>query len=92
MNILFWGLTVGVAGKVLVALAILKVHHVMALEQRIDEKVIRSFSFEKTITILGVFLILAGYFMELYFYGLTTSLLTCDGIECKQAASVFLSQ
>ncbi len=92
MNVLFWGLTLGVAGKILVALAILKVHHVMAIEHRIDEKVIRSFSFEKAITVMGVVLILLGYFLELYFYGIATTLLSCHGGECEQAASVFLSQ
>jgi pilus assembly protein TadC len=91
MNILFWGLTVGVFGKVLVALAILKVHHIMAEERKIDNRVIRSFAFEKTITILGVVAIIIGYMMELYFYGLTP-LLTCHGTECTQAASAILSQ
>ncbi len=91
MNILFWALTVGVFGKILVALAILKVHHIMAEERKIDTRVIRSFAFEKTLTILGVLAIIIGYLMELYFYGLTP-LLTCHGAECSQAASVLLSQ
>ncbi len=91
MNILFWGLTVGVFGKVLVALAILKVHHIMAEERKIDNRVISSFNFEKTITIIGVIAIIIGYMMELYFYGLTP-LLTCHGVECYQAASAILSQ
>lgn len=91
MNILFWGLTIGMAGKILVAVGILKVHHIMALERRIDAKVIRSFDFEKTLTYLGVLMIIIGYLMELYFYGLTP-LLTCYGAECTQAAAALLSQ
>lgn len=91
MNILFWGLTIGVLGKVLVALAILKVHHIMAEERKIDNRVIRSFALEKTITISGVIAIIVGYLMELYFYGLT-SLLTCQGDDCTMAASAILSQ
>lgn len=91
MNILFWGLTVSVIGKILVAVGILRVHYVMALEQRIDEKVIRSFAFEKTLTYIGIFLIVAGYVMEIYFYGLTP-LLTCTALECTDAAAVILSQ
>ena len=91
MNILFWGLTVGVLGKVLVALAILRVHHIMAEEGKIDNRVIKSFAFEKTLTILGVVAIIVGYLMELYFYGLTP-LLTCQGSDCSMAASVILSQ
>ncbi len=78
-------------GKILLAIGILKVHDIMALEQEIDEKVIRSFAFEKALTLIGVFLIFVGYLMELYFYGLTP-LLTCRGDECMHAASVLLSQ
>jgi pilus assembly protein TadC len=91
MNFLFWGLTIGVFGKVLVALAILKVHHIMAEERKIDNRVIRSFAFEKTITIIGVIAIIIGYMMELYFYGLTP-LLTCHGPDCSLAATAILSQ
>jgi hypothetical protein len=91
MNLLFWGLTVGTIGKILVAVGILKVHHIMALERRIDARVIRSFAFEKTLTYLGILFIITGYLMELYFYGLTP-MLTCYGPECMQAASTLLSQ
>lgn len=91
MNILFWGLTVGALGKVLVAIGILKVHQIMALEQRINDRVIHSFDFEKGLTILGVIFIFVGYLMELYFYNLTP-MLTCHGDECMQAAALILSQ
>lgn len=91
MNLLFWGLTIGAVGKILVAIGILKVHHIMALERRIDAKVIRSFAFEKTLTYLGIVCIIIGYLMELYFYGLTP-MLTCHGVDCIQAASATLSQ
>lgn len=69
MNWLFWGLTFGVIGKVLFAVAILRVHQVMAKEHRIDKAVIKSFHFEMILTLIGIGLIIAGYFMELYFYG-----------------------
>lgn len=91
MNLLFWGLTVGVVGKVMVAVAILKVHHIMAMERRIDAKVIRSFDFEKSLTYLGILFIVTGYLMELYFYGLTP-MLTCHGADCILPASTILSQ
>jgi len=78
-------------GKILVAVGILKVHHIMAMERRIDAKVIRSFAFEKTLTYLGILFIVTGYLMELYFYGLTP-LLTCYGTDCMQAANALLSQ
>ncbi len=91
MNLLFWGLTVSVLGKILVAVGILRVHYVMAMEQRIDEKVIRSFAFEKTLTYIGILLVILGYFLEVYFYGLTP-LLTCSAEECADMAAVILSQ
>lgn len=91
MNILFWGLTFSTLGKILLAIGILRVHHIMAEEQRIDDKVIRSFAVEKTLTLIGVVAILLGYAMEVYFYGLTP-LLTCHGEECGQAAALILSQ
>lgn len=91
MNLLFWGLTVGVVGKILVAVGILKVHHIMAMEGRIDAKVIRSFDFEKALTYLGILFIITGYLMELYFYGLTP-MLTCHGADCILPASATLSQ
>jgi hypothetical protein len=91
MNLLFWGLTLGTIGKILVAIGILKVHHIMAVEQQIDAKVIRSFAFEKAVTFVGVMLIIAGYLMEIYFYDLTL-LLRCHGEDCLQAANLMLSQ
>jgi hypothetical protein len=92
MNLLFWGITTGVIGEILVAIAILRVHHIMAEERRIDARVIRSFSLEKLITLLGVSAIVIGYFMEVYFYGLTP-LLTCHAADCAAAlGSAVLSQ
>jgi hypothetical protein len=91
MSILFWGMTLGVLGKILVAIGILRVHYVMAMEKSIDEIVIRSFLFEKILTFAGIALLVFGYFLELYFYG-GTELLTCALADCKQAATIMLSQ
>jgi hypothetical protein len=91
MSLLFWGITIGVIGKILIAIGILRVHFVMALEQRIDKKVIQSFRFEKILTLVGIALIIVGYILELYFYGLTP-MLTCTGEECRQAASAIIAQ
>lgn len=91
MNLLFWGLTISVIGKVLLAVGILKAHGEISHEHRIDEKVLQTFKVERWLTIIGLFLIVAGYAMEIYFYGFTP-LLTCFGEECSAAASVILSQ
>jgi len=82
MNLLFWGLTLGVIGKILVAVGILRVHYVMAMEKSIDEIVIRSFRFEKLLTYCGIALIIIGYVLEIYFYG-DTNMLTCVLGTCQ---------
>lgn len=69
MNLLFWGMTMSVIGKGLLALAIIWVHMTMANERRIDEKVIKSFRTETFITLLGFGLILAGYVIEVQALG-----------------------
>lgn len=84
MNILFWGLTIGTLGKVLLAIGVIIAHSGILHEHRIDKEVLRRFRFEHTITIFGVILILVGYFMEVYFYGFTP-FLTCSGTECSAA-------
>jgi len=82
MNLLFWAITLGVLGKVLVAIGILKVHYVMAMEKCIDEIVIRSFTLEKILTYFGIILIVLGYALEIYFYG-HSGMLTCTLGACK---------
>lgn len=91
MNILFWGLTVSVIGKVLLAVGVLKAHSEIAHEHKIDERVIRSFKTERWLTMIGISLIVIGYAMEIYFYGFTP-LLTCTGEECVNAATVLLAE
>ena len=84
MNILFWGLTVGTIGKVMVAVGVLIAHSSIVKEKRIDMAVLRGFRIEHTITVLGLAFIILGYFMEVYFYGYTP-FLTCTGEECSAA-------
>ncbi len=81
MSILFWGLTVGVIGKVMLAVGVLLAHSAIAHEHRIDDKVLSSFRKEHTITIVGICLIIVGYVLEIYFYGFTP-LLTCELETC----------
>ncbi len=84
MNILFWGLTIGTAGKVLLAIGVIVAHSGILHEHRIDGEVLKRFRWEHTITIIGLVLIIIGYFMEIYFYGFTP-FLTCQGAECSAA-------
>lgn len=68
MTLLFWGLTIGVIGKSLVAIAVLLAHHTIAHEHKIDRSVLRSFRIEFVITLVGLICILIGYGLELAFY------------------------
>jgi hypothetical protein len=92
MNLLFWGLTVSMIGKLFLASGVLIAHTELAHEKKVDKLVLKSFRLERVLTITGILLIIAGYTMEIYFYGFDTPLLTCYGPECGQAASVILSQ
>lgn len=91
MNLLFWGLTIGVIGKVLLGIGVILAHTSLAHEKKIDSFVLKSFRLEHEMTIVGIILILIGYFMEIYFYGFTP-LLTCTLEECGQAAAIFMAQ
>lgn len=91
MSLLFWALTIGVIGKVLLAVGVLMAHTEIAHEHRIDAKVIQVIKVERVITIVGIALILIGYFLEVYFYGYTP-LLTCVGDNCAAALNAAFSQ
>ncbi len=71
MNILFWGLTIGTLGKVLLAVGVIIAHSGIVKEHRIDRAVLRGFKIEHTITMIGLLFIIFGYFLEIYFYGFT---------------------
>lgn len=85
MNILFWGITFGTLGKVLVVLAVLFAHHKLGEERKVDKQVLASFHTEKILTLIGLVLILLGYGCEVYFYGFSTDFLTCKGVTCTGA-------
>lgn len=90
MNVLFWGLTLGVLGKVLVVLAVLHMHHSLISEHKIDKKVILSYRQERVLTFIGLFLIVFGYLLEVYFYS-PTPLFTCHGEKCAAAVGTVLN-
>lgn len=92
MNFLFWGLTISVIGKVLLAAGVLIAHSGIAHEMRIDNAVLKSFKVERILTLTGIILIVLGYLMEIYFYGFATSFLTCFGTECMVPQVIPVSQ
>ena len=87
MNILFWGITLGTLGKVLAIVGVLFAHMKLAEERKVDNIVVHSLHTEKILTIVGLILIIIGYLCEVYFYGLTTTFLNCQGVECTGAVS-----
>lgn len=84
MSILFWALTIGVIGKVMLAAGVIMAHSSLAHEHQVDQVVIRTFQKEQIITLVGITLIIIGYFMEILFYGYTP-LLSCGLEECGAA-------
>ena len=90
MSILFWGLTMGTIGKVLLAAGVIMAHTQLEHEHRIDARVVRTFHRERILTLIGILLILIGYGLEVYFYGYGTELLSCHGPSCAAAVSSFL--
>lgn len=92
MNLLFWGLTISMIGKVMLASGVLIAHSELAHERKVDQLVIKSFRLERILTVAGLLLIIGGYFMEIYFYGFATSMLTCTGTGCAVEEASILSQ
>lgn len=90
MSILFWGLTLGTIGKVLLAAGVIMAHTQLEHEHRIDARVVRTFHRERIMTLIGVLLILLGYGLEIYFYGYGTELLGCHGSNCAAAVGASL--
>lgn len=84
MNILFWGLTIGALGKVLLGVGVMIAHTSLVKEKRIDVAVLKGYRIEHALTVIGLIMIVVGYFMEIYFYGFTP-FLTCSGAECSAA-------
>ena len=82
MSLLFWGMTLSVVGKGMLALGIIWVHVTMANERRIDDRVIKSFRSELYLTVLGFLLIVTGYFLEIQALGGFSDLMKCHDAEC----------
>jgi len=85
MNLLLIGLTIGTIGKIVLGLAVLRVHVLILREHKIDGLVLASMRREQIVTLVGLLLIVIGYVIEVYFYTGSTNLLTCVGKDCVAA-------
>ncbi len=68
MDFLIFAITLGTIGKVLLGIAVLRVHWHIFREHRIDKDVLTTIKKERVISILAIFFILAGYALEVVFY------------------------
>ncbi len=72
MTFLYLGLTLGTIGKLIIGIAVMRVHSRIAQEHKIDGAVVRAIAREKYITGAGILLIVLGYILEMVFYATST--------------------
>lgn len=65
MSLEFLGFTLDVIGKVMVAFTALMVHYRFRKEHKVDERVFRSMRREQVLAIIGIVLIISGYFLQI---------------------------
>ena len=71
MIILIAGMTIGLIGKVMLGIAVIRVHTHLALERKVDSDVISAIKREKYVTAAAIILMVVGYILEtLYFLGI----------------------
>ncbi len=90
MNFLLWGITLGTLGKLIIGIAVLRVHIRIFQEHSIDGVVLRAIKREHILTMIGLFLIVVGYFFEVMFYKGSTEFFSCTGAECASAIEASL--
>lgn len=64
-NIRFWALTTEFLGKFMIILSALRVHHKVKKEHKIDKKVLKALNRERDLAIIGIVLLIIGYFLHL---------------------------
>ena len=55
-----------VVGTVLIGIAALRVHHRVLYDHKIDKKVFRTMKVEQRLGIIGIFLIILGYMLQVF--------------------------
>jgi hypothetical protein len=64
-NVEFLGMTLDVVGKVMVAVMAIRVHWRFRKEHKIDEAVFTSMRREQKMGLIGVFLMITGWLLEI---------------------------
>ena len=68
MNWFNLGLTLDTLGKILLGITVLMVHWHVLKEHKIDVDVLRAMKRERTLAVLAILLIIAGYILQLLFH------------------------
>ena len=67
-NLLFWGLTLGIIGKVLLGVTVIAVHLKIVKEHKIDGVVLKEMRRERNLAIVGIIFMIVGYILEVLYY------------------------
>lgn len=65
MSLEVLGFTLDVIGKVMVAFTALMVHYRFRKEHKVDERIFKSMRREQVLAIIGILLIIIGYFLQI---------------------------
>jgi hypothetical protein len=87
MDALFWGLTFGVTGKVILGVTVMMVHWKIVKEHKIDRKVLKQMRRERNLALLGIFFIVVGYYLELVSFDFV-SYPFCDFVFFEKCAEM----
>jgi len=68
MDLLFWGLTIGIIGKILIGFSVVNVHWHVIKEKKIDKDVLWAMKRERWIAVVGVAFMVSGYLLEIIFH------------------------
>jgi hypothetical protein len=69
MDLLFWGMTLSIAGEILIGIAVFNVHRHISKEHRIDGDVLSAIRREKRIVLAAIALLIIGYLVQIYANG-----------------------
>ncbi len=92
MSLLLLGLTIGTVGKLILGVAVMRVHVGILREHKIDNAVLSAIRREQYLTLCGLALIAVGYVFEVAFYAGYTTFFDCAGGECSAAIQAAFSQ
>lgn len=69
MDLLFWGLTFSVIGKILLGITVLIVHSRIVKETKIDFAVIKQMKRERGVALIAIAFLALGYLLEIIHRG-----------------------